>query len=197
MTMDVEDIGGPESVEEQTEAIHEKIRHTAKEIRALLRDDLPEFVAREIKARFLEASEFASKLDEAQVKALKESAALAGAEAAETVDAALEPLDPWLAGMQVDTSRKHLADNPELWARVTQVNEIVEKLMESQGFPRSGATYGVSYREPARFIHGRYLPTLAERYWKLLGELQRVQEQASAQQQARSRAELLRRWDEA
>lgn len=194
--IDVEDLATPENLEEQTEVLLEKIRRTAEEIRALLREDLPDFVAREVKTRFLEGGEFSSKLDEAQIKDIKDSAVAVGAEVAKEVDDTLAPLDPWLAGLELGGDHRHISENTEVWARVEQVNHAVERLLGDKGFPRVGAAYGVSYKEPARFIHGRYLPTLSERYWKLIAELLNLRSQVAAQLAARSRSDLVRRWDE-
>lgn len=198
MTMDVDELVSPESVETQIAAIHDRIRRNADDIRALLRDDLPAFVAREVKARFVEDADLSSRMSEAQIKALKESTTRLGAELATQVDASLEPLDPWLAGIAVEDGGKHLEENPDLWARIARpAAEAVEEVLDASGFPRPASGHGVAYKEPARFIAGRYLPTLAERYWKAIAELRRINEQSEAQHKARSRSELARRWDDA
>lgn len=195
---DVDELLGPDSAEAQIEAIHDRIRRNAEDIRALLRDDLPAFVVREIKTRFVEQSELATRMTDAQVKAMKEATARAGAALAAQVDASLEPLEAWLSGVDAEDGGRHLEQNPDLWGRVARPTvEAVEELLHAHGFPRPPEGYGVTYKEPARFISGRYLPTLAERYWKLIGELRRIQEQAAAQVKARSRSELARRWEDA
>lgn len=197
MAMD-DDFVSPETAEAQVVAIHDRIRRNADEIRALLRDDLPAFVAREIKTRFVEDADLSSRMGEAQVKALKEAAARAGAALAAQVDEALSPLDPWLAGLTVEEGGKHLEQNPDLWARIARpAAEAVEEVLDTNGFPRPAAGHGVAYKEPARFIGGRYLPSLAERYWKAIADLRRITEQSEAQARARSRSELARRWDDA
>lgn len=198
MTMDVDDLASPDSAEAQVQAIHDRIRRNADDIRALLRDDLPAFVAREVKTHFVEQAELASRMTDVQVKALKEGTTRAGAALSAQVDASLEPLDAWLSGVQLPDGGRHLEQNPDLWTRIAgPAAEAVEELLHAHGFPRPADGYGVVYKEPARFIAGRYLPTLAERYWKLISELRRIEEQAAAQVQARSRSELARRWEDA
>ena len=167
----------------------------AAEIKALLAEDLPRFLEREIKKAFITHTDFASSLSNERLKSLKAEIVKRGPEAADAVLATLTD-DLWLADSSGDDDdRKSISENEPLWERISVISETATTLMAEYGFPTGDEP--VEYRPPTWFIGRRYLPSLSEKYWRHVRELAEASTQIGSIVTEVSKSELTKRWDEA
>ena len=99
----------------------------------------------------------------------------------------------WFPDASPEESRNSIAQNSALWAAVSTVCDVVTGLREAYGFPMPENP--IQYRPPTWFIGRRYLPTLSEKYWKLVGELIEIEAKMADVRDEASQTELAARWD--
>lgn len=187
---------GPETLAElvqRAEMVRDRVRHVAAEIKALLADDLPKYVERELKRGFVEHPEFASRLSDSTLRELKSAVKAEGERGRDQVLAALEDEALWFPTGPLAEGRVSVADSPALWAAVGGITGTVRALRERFGYPASAEP--IEYRPPSWFIGRRYLPTLSEKYWRLIAELRELEVQAQSIKRDTSRSVLSKRWD--
>lgn len=165
----------------------------AAEIRPILAEDFVEFPAYEVRRHFVSTPDLAASLSDEDIARVKGLVAARSAEVRDAVVAAMEDPEVWLAGADCDGGGKSLQDNPRLWALTAPVADLVREVLQSAGFP--GASEPVEYRMPMRFIHKKYLPGLAEKYWALVGDLREARSRVREAEEGRVREALARRWD--
>ncbi len=182
----------------------EESRATARAMAAaddalrILEGDLPAFVAREVKKAFLASARFADSLSDEVIGAIKADIQRTGDEAARSAVCALQGQDPWLAGvdrLSVNEEASSFEDNPVIWAAVSPVEAATVGLLERHGFPEPDGGFDVRYRQPAFFVGGRHMKSVAEHYWRALRdvrEMRRRRDQLAASARAE---ELSQRWD--
>lgn len=170
------------------------IARLAAEVREVLAEDFVEFPAFEVRRRFVSDAAFAATLSDEDVARLK-AAVRARAEAArDRVLADLEDPEVWVAGVDTDVQAgKSLQENARLWALTAPVAAVVGQVLAEFGFP--GAGEPVEYRMPMRFIHKKYLPGLAEKYWALVADLRDARSRVREVEDGRVRETLAKRWD--
>ena len=186
---------GNESLAElaqRAEMVRDRVRHVASEIRALLGEDLPKFVERQMKRGFVEHPGFASQLSEARLRELKTAVRVEGDAGRDQVLGALEDSTLWFPSHGPE-GRATIADNPALWTAVSRITDTVNGLRQRFGYPPPSEP--VEYKPPTWFIGRRYLPTLSENYWRLLSELRDLETRAASIERDSSRTELAKRWD--
>ena len=168
-----------------------------KEALAALQEDMPKFPEREVKRRFLAAKDFARELPREKIAEIKKTLRERAAPLANEVLAEMEDETRWLAGLEhLDSAGKSLADNPKLWEPTARLAEFVRTVLEAYGFPNANDP-PVEYKMPPYFIKGKYLPSLAEKYWGLLRELADVRARLEDLQEYKTKEELARKWEEA
>ncbi|MFT7624424.1 MAG: hypothetical protein ACI9WU_003611 [Myxococcota bacterium] len=181
-------------LEQHAIMLRARIMEVAEDVKALLVEDLPKFVEREMKRAFISAPGFASSIDDARLRKLKASVSAASSEATADIMKALTLDDLWLpADATPDDSRKSMAENEPLWTAVSSICQAVTAVRSEYGFP--AATQPIEYQPPTWFIGRRYLPSLSEKYWREVRELAQVQGQLGEISTEVSRADLSRRWD--
>lgn len=170
----------------------------ADDARKILAEDLPEFLAREVKRAFLASPSFADSCSDEIVAAIKADVRAAGAAAAQSVLADLGSDEPWLAGVEHlgDAAEPtSFEDNPTVWSVVTSVQSVTTKLLQGHGFPPPPGGFDVRYRQPAFFVGGRHMKSVAEHYWKALSEVSELRRRRDQLSAAARSDELARRWD--
>ncbi len=182
---------------QHAELVRDRVRHVAADIRALLSEDLPRFVERELKRGFVENPEFAARLSDERLAELKAECIAEGERGRDRVLMSLEDEALWFpATLPPVENRATIASNTALWAAVSGIAESVHALRQRFGYPTLPAgDVSVEYRPPTWFIGRRYLPTLTEKYWRLLAELEELHSRAGAIRKESSKAELTRRWE--
>ena len=189
----------PRDLEERQHLVEEKIRRDAREIVEVLRLDIPAFVKRFMKDRFLAAGEFADKLTEAQIKALKTDTDGVAQKAGAEILPALEDWPAWLTvpkPFPAAGERRDLAGNHDIQARVQKVGDHLRALLERHGFPDVRADdLKEPYKLPTWFIGGRLIVSLVESYWRNVEELASVRAALGGLHERDQRTKRSDRWD--
>jgi len=181
---------------EQERLIRERTVAIAKETIEVLAIDLPLFVEREVKRAFVADPDFAERLDDDAVRAIKDDIRDRATATAAAVVASLQEWDLWLGGYARVEGAKTFEDYPELWDRVCAIGQPAQEILAAHGFPGAKeAAEAIRYRQPKWFINGRLLTTLAEKYWRSMGELASVRAELEALDLQHRREALKQRWD--
>jgi len=185
---------------EAEERARSRVFAAVEDARLVLRRDLPSFVEREVKRRFVEAVDFAEGIDDGRIADLKQQVRDEGDAAAEQILGALEDEGPWLAGVTYvpesdDATLSSFEDNPELWAIVNQIGAAAENVLAGFGFPVPKGGFDIAYRQPAFFVDGRHMKTIAEHYWRGIREIQENRGRRDELDSGRRAQQLSARWD--
>ncbi|MCA9521478.1 MAG: hypothetical protein KC609_10920 [Myxococcales bacterium] len=181
-----------EELEEHIQFVRQKIQQIAKDVIAVFREDFPQFIEREVRQIFLSDGDFARSLDDDKLKQLKDRIKVLGESAAQTVLAKLEDQALWFAGGIPDDDPKDLSANTRLWAIVDEIGQPVRELLKQFGYSGSAE---IGYKSPRRFVSGKYLPSLAEAYWRWIGELKEAQSRVDTIRAEDESKALLERWN--
>src|SRR5262249_37468488 len=100
---------------DQIDAVEHQIRDDAARIVGMLEDDLPAYLQREIKARFVSAPEFADAMAPETLAALKRDVDEEGAKAAAAISAVLRDPGLWLADVELPDGPFELTHLPDVW----------------------------------------------------------------------------------
>lgn len=185
-------------LQEHISLLRGRVLQVADDVKALLREDLPKFVERELKRAFVSHPEFASAMSDDTLRDLKkdirEEAQASTLQVLEALgeDALWFPADVEEEGD--DEVRRSIGANEALWAAVNGICATVAGLREKYGFPVLEEE--LTYRAPTWFIGRRYLPSLSEKYWRYIHELKELEGQLTGIETAASKTELTSRWDD-
>ena len=89
---------------------------------------------------------------------------------------------------------KTLVEHEAVWSKVRAIESTLQEILSSHAI--SGPE-PASYKAPLYFVSGRYFPALAEHYWRLVGELQALEEEKGAVEAKDIRSGLSSKWDDA
>lgn len=181
-------------LEAQIEVRNNRFKQVIHDIRAVLEEDLPQFVARETKRAYLARTAVSEGLGVERVRALKQRSAEVGQQVAREISTALADEARWHSATEVPANTRDLTAAHEVWAVVSQVEAVLQGLLAEFGLadvepPR--------YKAPAYFVKGLYLPGLTEHYWRLIHEVQELGEQRRRVEADAVRERLEAVWDEA
>ncbi len=172
----------------------ERLLQVLEQIRAVLHEDLGKFVAREARKAFLTHPEAADALTDQQVADLKTRTVAASTASADRIAAELADQSLWLEEADASEGSRSLEPLGSVWAIVRSVEADVTALLEPFGLaPDPPAVY----KAPAYFVAGRFLPTLAEHYWKLRSEIDELEAARRQEAEESVKSRLAARWDEA
>jgi hypothetical protein len=180
-------------LEQEVASLKSRVLEIATEIKALLAEDLPKFVERELKNAFVHNPEFANTVSDDTLRVIKAAMATQGAEGTARVLAALENDNIWLEIQSIPNNRKSIEEHTALWSLVSEICQTVTQLYADHGFPQ--AQEPCTYRAPTWFIGRRYLPSLSEKYWRHVEELQEKKSVIGSLESDTSTSELTQRWD--
>lgn len=181
-------------LKEQQGFVRAKALEVVADARAVFAADLPQFVLRELKKAFVASPAFAEGWTDEQIRALKQEAQAKGKEVADQIGEALADDDLWMRGAQHVEGARSLEDHPELWAKLTPICDLARELMVAHGFP-GAADAKLQYKQPAWFISGKLMTTVAEKYWRKMVELVALERELEELDGAQRREALKRRWD--
>ncbi len=180
-------------LEQRSIMLRRRIQQVAEDVTALLSEDLPLFVERELKRAFVNNPEFAKDMSDEKLQTLKDDIRTSGQSGKERILQQLSADSIWFPSAVPEESRHSIAQNSALWATVSGICDDVVELQEKYGFPPPETP--IQYRPPTWFIGRRYLPTLSEKYWKLIGELLEVESKVADVIDEASKSELSQRWE--
>ncbi len=198
IALNIDTYGGPidnPDIEEKADLLREKILRDSQELTEILAEDLPKFLERQVKARFLDAFEFSDALDESQVKAIKDDVAATGQIAIDEIIPALKEDDIWLNAHAGD--EKLLEDNEAVWAEVQKICGYLAELLGRHSFPPSEQPVDDSYRLPTWFVGGRLCKSIVESYWRNVEDYRVLQKAIHTRGANERKKKLLAKWDAA
>lgn len=181
-------------LDDQIALCNQRFQQVVDQIRAVLAEDLPLFVGREAKRRFLARTDVAEGLSDEQLKELKRRSTDDGVRAGARIMAALADESLWSRGHAEPDDTRSLVGSEPVWEVVRTIEGDARTLLADFGLDDADRPI---YRAPAFFVKGLYLPTLVEHYWKLLGELAALRARKNEVAAESKRARLTSRWDDA
>ena len=186
-----------EDVDELEGRLRRNLESIVADMITVFRADLPNFVAREVRNRFVAHEAFAETIDDDTLRAIKVECQQVGDEVAEQVAEGLSgDMDFWFGPHVIGDEGKSFEEHAGLMERLQAASEATAELLERHNFPEDdGGGYTIRYAPPAYFVNGKYAPGLAESFWKYLGQLNEVREARRQQDLGRRRAVQRHRWD--
>ncbi|MEZ4268816.1 MAG: hypothetical protein R3F39_20875 [Myxococcota bacterium] len=181
-------------LDDQISLCNQRFKQVVDQIRTVLAEDLPLFVSREAKRRFLVRTDVAEGLTDEQLKELKRRSTDDGARAGARIMAALADDTVWSRGHSEPDDTRSLIGAEAVWEVVRTIEGDARTLLADFGLDDADRPI---YRTPSFFVKGLYLPTLIEHYWKLLGELASLRARKTEVAAESKRARLTSRWDDA
>lgn len=169
-----------------------RFQQVVADIRAVLKADLDAFVMRETKRAFMARPDVAESMSADKVGALKKGAVELGKSLSQRIDGELADLSLWEAPAGDPTNPRDLVGVPGVWSKLADSEKVVADFLASFGLATE-----VSYKLPAYFVGGLYMPSLAEHYWRIVVETRELEEQKNKLSEQVVREKLQSKWDEA
>jgi len=189
----------PQDLEERLRIVEEKIRRDAREMVEVFKVDIPQFVRRQVRERFIASGEFADSFDAERLRALKADVEATAQRAGAEIVPLLEEWSVWIDGAKAAppaSERKELTGNPDIQARLQRAGAYVKDVLERHGFRGvSAEEIAAAYRLPTWFIGGRLLVSLVESYWRNVEEYLAIRDALRALRERDQKAKRAERWD--
>ena len=199
--------------------VKQHILKEAEAITEVVAKDIPRWLEREARKRWLEHAEFASRVDDEALARFKAELRRLGEEAVTQLRHDLADAELWMVKAE-PRSRKTLEGHPGVWVKLQQVACKLAGLLGSFQFPpdlpeppqadeegspkappspeeAAQVPYRLVYRSPAYFVDGAYCPAFIETYWSRLEELNNLHQALDARHAVTSRQVLESRWEKA
>ncbi len=156
-------------------------------------NDLPNFVLKQVRAAFIDDVTYAESKSDSELSALKTRIAEFGnnlkAEIRSKLVADMETW--WSATVSLERTGKTLEGNNGVWAVLSEIAPKISAFIAGEGM----ATLSITYATPARFIDGKYLPGMIEKYWAQLAALRALEEERIAVDNEARKTRQASRWD--
>lgn len=190
---------GKEDLEERGKVLAEKVQRDMRELVDILKSDLPKFVERAVKERFIAAPSFADAMSDADLKALKAAVVETGKKLVAEVATSLDELAIWVDApgpIPASAERGELRPNAEVYRRLQRAGAFVRDLLAAHKFPDlREAEFQEAYRLPSWFIGGKYPKSVVQSYWRNLEEYQAVRDALVSMKDRDEKGRLASRWD--
>jgi len=183
-----------EELEAQIALRNNRFKQVIADIRAVLEEDLAQFFARETKRAFLTKAAVSEGLSDSQVADLKRRAQADGQAIAKSVSEALADEALWHEVTTVPENARDLRAATPVWAQVTRVEAALQETLDAFGLADAEP---VHYKLPSYFVKGLYMPGLVEHYWRLVHEVEELEEHRRRVETDAVKARLETRWDDA
>ncbi|MFO0751136.1 MAG: hypothetical protein U1F43_36510 [Myxococcota bacterium] len=180
-------------IEDQIGLRKVRFQQVIADIRAVLRTDIESFVVREAKRAFLAKPDVAGKMSQEQVAKLKRGSVDLGKSSAARIDKELENVELWMSTGSDPANTRDLVGAARVWEKVSSVEADLARLLGEFGL---GEAQPTSYKLPAYFVGGLYMPSLAEHYWRIVQETRELEEQKKKLTENAEREVLQAKWDE-
>lgn len=181
------------SVSVRLQVLDERLGRQIDEILNLLSEDLPRYLHREVKGRFLADPEWASQQSDGRVREIKDAVTGAGREATASIAEALRERSLWLdLGDDHPGWGARLEDNRRVWTHIARAEAWVRDLLEQFEFPDRNFN---PYRVPTWLTTGRLLRQAIDGYWRDVNELWALQDHRRNRERHAHVDQLADRWD--
>ena len=192
-----EQIKIPAEIAERHAFLEAKIREIASDISSVVCEDLPSFVLREFRSRFISNPGFSMSFSSEQVKSLKSRLQEAANEKKAELQEQLANMEIWLHPEAESTDARSLRGNAKVWEILGGIASFARELLVLNSFPADpDGGYKISYKTPSMFLTGKYCPALIESYWLRLGELRESTEKIEQFRSEKLAETLKRLWDD-
>lgn len=183
-----------EQLDEQIDAIKDKLQSQIKELVDIIANDLPDYALKSIRRAFIEDVDSAEQKSDAELAEFKSRVVEFGKKLAEDMRSSLlENMEQWWGnGVSIEGAGKTLDGNKAIYAKLSMISERITAFIESEHLQK----IEVIYHTPARFIDGKYPPGMIEKYWSQLAILRNAEEERSVLDREARKARLAQRWDE-
>lgn len=182
-----------ETLDSEIEKTKSQLRPQIEAICDVIVNDLPNFVLKQIRTAFIEDVAFAESKNDAELVALKGRIAEFGKSLSDEIRSMLlADMNAWWgAEVSIEKTGKTLEGNDAVWKVLSQIEPRLNDFIWKEGIK----AIEIHYTTPARFIEGKYLPGMIEKYWAQMTALRALEnERAEADQEARKENQASR-WD--
>ena len=192
-----------DTLHEQRAHVRAQLLKVAAQIREIVIKDIPRFMERETRWRWVQHIEFASGMTDAQIREIKEGVGKVASELRPQIEQELSEEEVWCGGEE-PVDNKSLESNAQVWSILqTIAGQLAEFLGQHkfptdpapEGFDASDSLYRMEYRTPAYFLDGSYCPRLIENYWSHVDHMRKIDGAIDGIRQASARKELEARWN--
>ncbi len=136
------------------------LRAYGDEIAEIIAIDVPQYMLKMARKAFIEHVEFAEGMDDATLRFFKTKLQELGQQTAKSLRDTLSEPKLWL-NVENQSSGKTLEGNVEVAKELANISMALQHFLDSEGL-----AYELEpYHTPARFIEGKYLPGVIEKYW--------------------------------
>ena len=185
---------GPDEIATQIELRKTRLTAVIADLKAVLVEDIPSFFTRQGKHAFLSNPVKAGAMPDGDIKALKAGLVEGGRQAAAKLEDELGESSLWFESSSLVNDNKTLVDCEGVWSKVRGVESTLQSVLQEYGL--AGADAPV-YKAPLYFVSGRYFPALAEHFWRLIEELQALEQEKGEAEANDLRSGLSSKWDDA
>jgi hypothetical protein len=182
-----------EQLDELLENHKSKLSAQILEIVDLITGDLPDFVLKTVRHAFIEDVNFSEQKSDEELSTFKKHVSEFGQSlSSELRQSLLADMNNWW-GQQVsaENSGKSLDGNTAIKNKLNTINQKIAEFIQSEHLQ----PVEINYKTPARFIEGKYLPGMVEKYWKQLQDLRAVEAKRAELDFEARKARLAQRWD--
>lgn len=182
-----------ESLNREIENAHAQLKPQIEAICDVIAGDLPNFVLRQVRAAFIEDVKFAESKSDSELVDLKARIASFSQELASSIRGALlSNMEYWWGNdVSLEKTGKTLEGNEKIWAILATIAPKIADFIKSEGLN----AVEIRYTTPARFIEGKYLPGMIEKYWSQLVALHALEEEKAAADNEARKTKQASRWD--
>lgn len=178
-------------IEEQIALRKVRFQHVIGDIRTVLKNDLDAFIVRETKRAFLGKPSVSEAMAPARVLELKQRAVELGKTVGARAEAELADVALWGTATESAHTRD-LSAVPAIWDKIVQVEKDLQAFLGEFGLADAEPA---TYKPPAYFVGGLYMPGLAEHYWRLISEMRELGDQRKKLDETSVRERLQAKWD--
>ena len=182
-----------DTLKNEIENARNQLKPQIEGICGIIAGDLPNFVLRQVRTAFIDDLEFAKSKSDDELRALKGRIADFGKSLADEVKVSLlSDMEQWW-GKDVSLSQtgKTLDGNARVWQILSTIPKKIGDYIRKEGL----VAPEIKYTTPARFIEGKYLPGMIEKYWVQLAALRALEDELHAAEIEAGKAEQASRWD--
>lgn len=182
-----------ESLNKGIEDAKAQLRPLIESICDVITNDLPGYVLKQVRASFIEDVKFAESKSDEELSALKQRIAAFGeALKGEIREKLLASMESWWGeSVHLDRTGKTLEGNACVWSILSEIAPKISGFVSGEGLtPKE-----IVYATPARFIEGKYLPGMIEKYWAQLAALRALEDERVAVDNEARKTRQAARWD--
>ena len=180
-------------IDEQIGLRKVRFQQVIADIRAVLKADLEAWFVRETKRAFLALPGVAGAMSNERVAQLKKRSVETGKTVAARIDGELQDVDLWWNPGGEPANTRDLVGAVRAWERIAGAEKDLHALLTEFGLTEAAP---ITYKLPAYFVAGLYMPSLAEHYWRIVHETRELEEQRRKLAENEVRERLQAKWDE-